>query len=50
MKVLGLLYQKLSKKVQELHVLGMPLKRIAQTLQISKNTVRRAIRYKNNPS
>jgi len=40
------LYQKMAKKVQELHLLGMTLKKIASSLDISMNTVKKAYHYK----
>ena len=39
------LYQRLAKKIQELHTLGLLNKDIAQALKINKKTVRRALRY-----
>ena len=44
------LYKKLVKKVQKLHLLGMSFHEIAKVLGIGKNTIRQAIRYKDNPS
>ena len=38
------LYQKLSQKVRELHMLGMSLKDIADSLNVSHMTVKRAYR------
>ena len=39
------LYQKISKKVAELHFLGMPCKDIAKSLNISKGTVTKAYKF-----
>ena len=39
------LYQKLAKKVAELHTLGMPLKKIALALHVSLQTIKRARRH-----
>jgi DNA-binding transcriptional regulator YhcF (GntR family) len=40
------LYQKLAKKVEELFLLGMPLRVIAKSLGVNKNTVKRAYKYR----
>jgi len=37
-----LLYQKLSLKVKELHLLGVPCKKMAKTLNINKKTAIKA--------
>jgi transposase-like protein len=39
------LYQKLAKKVQELLLLGMPLREIAGILKVSKKTIMNTYRY-----
>jgi DNA-binding NarL/FixJ family response regulator len=39
------LYQKLAQKVEELHILGMPLKAIAESLNISINTIKKIRKY-----
>jgi len=44
------LYQKISKKVAELHLLGMPSKDIAKSLNISKGTVTKAYKILQNYS
>jgi len=40
------LYKRISQKAKELKTLGMTFEAIAEALKISKNTVRRALRYK----
>lgn len=40
------LYQKPAQKVRELHMLGMSLQDIADSLNVSHMTVRRAYRFK----
>jgi transposase len=42
------LYQKSSQKATQLRLLGMSYKEIAKSLNIGKNTVIRACKYKNN--
>ena len=39
------LYQKLSKKITELRMLGMPCKDITKSLNISKGTVTKAYKF-----
>lgn len=39
------LYQKLSQKVKELHLLGLTYKEIAKTLSINKKTAIKACKY-----
>jgi len=39
------LYQKISKKVTELHFLGMPCKNIAKNLNISRGTITNACKF-----
>lgn len=39
------LYQKISKKVVELRLLGMPCKEITKSLKISKGTVTKACKF-----
>ena len=39
------LYQKLTKKITELRLLGMPYKEIAKSLNVSKRTVSRACKF-----
>ena len=44
------LYQKLSKKITRLRLLGLSLKEITKQLNISKGTVENALKFKSLPA